>query len=183
MLRRPPELAASVPILAPWIVLPTMPIAALICGCTVSVSVTYLGTLKPWQSGAAPRLRQQWSVPMITRRLAWLAPLSFFLQLHGIGVSSAQAQNAPPDSAAAFIKEMVARLTAVVNAPGNNDAVGQKLQTIVDSSVDVGRIAQFCLGRFWRSTALPQQQEYLALFHRVLLNSITGNIKVIRESS
>ena len=112
---------------------------------------------------------------MITRRLAWLAPLSF--SLHGIGFSSAQAQNVPPDSAVSFIKEMVARLTAVVNAPGNDDVVGQKLQTIVDSSVDVSGIAQFCLGRYWRSTAIPQQQEYLALFHRVLLNSITGNIK------
>ena len=139
------------------------------------VSMTCLGASMPWQPGAAPRPRQQWSVPMTTRRLACLALVSS--ALHGIAVPSARAQNAPPGSAAAFIKEMVARLTAVVNAPGNDDAVGQKLQTIVDSSVDVGRIAQFCLGRFWRSTTAPQQQEYLALFHRVLLNGVTGNVK------
>lgn len=112
---------------------------------------------------------------MITRRLACFALTSSALQ--GIAASVVQAQDAAPPSAAAFIKETAARLIAVVNAPSNDDAVGQKLQTVVDNSVDVGGIAQFCLGRFWRGATPPQQQEYLTLFHRVLLNGITGNIK------
>ena len=33
-------------------------------------------------------------------------------------------------------------------------------------------IAKFCLGRFWRTATPQQQQQFLDLFHRVLVLSI-----------
>jgi phospholipid transport system substrate-binding protein len=42
--------------------------------------------------------------------------------------------------------------------------------------VDVPAVAQFCLGRFWRIATPAQQQDYLALFHDVLVKSITGRL-------
>lgn len=111
---------------------------------------------------------------MIKPRLVCLALASSALQ--GIATWSVWAQDAPPTAAAVFIEEMATCLIAAVNAPGNDETVGQKLEALIDSSVDVGQIAPFCLGRFWRGATLPQQQEYFALFHRVLVNGITGNV-------
>ena len=37
-------------------------------------------------------------------------------------------------------------------------------------------MARFCLGRFWRTASPEQQQEYVELFHRVLVINITGKV-------
>ena len=47
---------------------------------------------------------------------------------------------------------------------------------MIDSDVDVARIARFCLGRFWASATPAQQAEYTTLFHQVLLNEISGHL-------
>jgi phospholipid transport system substrate-binding protein len=43
------------------------------------------------------------------------------------------------------------------------------LQAVIDASVDVDNTSQFCLGRFWRSATPDQQQQYMSLFHDLLL--------------
>lgn len=49
------------------------------------------------------------------------------------------------------------------------------MQTIIDSTVDVDDIARFCLGRFSQIAAPDQRQQYMALFHTLLLTEITGH--------
>jgi phospholipid transport system substrate-binding protein len=68
------------------------------------------------------------------------------------------------------------QLVSVVNGPGGIPEKRQQMQKIVDASVDVDGIAQFCLGRFWRNATPDQQRQYVKLFHEVLLNNITGHI-------
>lgn len=107
---------------------------------------------------------------MITRRLAFIALACSALSKN---VRAQDAQGAPP---VAFVQTTVGRLIAVINGPAAGEDADRQLQAIVDGAVDVNGIAQFCLGRFWRTATPTQQQDYLALFHRVLMNGITGNV-------
>ena len=78
--------------------------------------------------------------------------------------------------AAAFIKVNVGRMVTVVDSTTSASETGRQLQAIVDRTVDVDRIGQFCLGRFWSAASPTQQQDYGALFRRVLMNGIAGNV-------
>jgi phospholipid transport system substrate-binding protein len=42
--------------------------------------------------------------------------------------------------------------------------------------VDVDGIAQFCLGRFWRTASADQQKRFLAAFHEVLVTNISSKL-------
>ena len=42
--------------------------------------------------------------------------------------------------------------------------------------MDVDAIAQFCLGRFWRTASEAQRQEFTSVFRTVLMNNITGKL-------
>ena len=44
------------------------------------------------------------------------------------------------------------------------------------AAVDVDGVARFCLGRFWRTASPQQQQNYMTLFHQVLVNNITSKL-------
>jgi phospholipid transport system substrate-binding protein len=79
-------------------------------------------------------------------------------------------------TAGEFIDRLMRDLTAVVNAPGSREEKRATLEKIVDTSVDMPEVARFCLGRFWRTASPPQQHEYLELFHRVLVNSVTEKV-------
>jgi phospholipid transport system substrate-binding protein len=75
-----------------------------------------------------------------------------------------------------FIKGVGDQLVAVVNGADPEQQKRQKLTQIVDGSVDVDGVAKFCLGRFWRSASPQQQQNYMNLFHQVLVNNITSKL-------
>mgnify|MGYP003343344784 CR=1 FL=1 len=45
-----------------------------------------------------------------------------------------------------------------------------------DHDVAVDRVAQFCLGRYWRTATPAQKQRYQQLFHQVLANSISDKL-------
>jgi phospholipid transport system substrate-binding protein len=110
---------------------------------------------------------------MLTRRLLLLtatAPLA----VAGLPPAPAQAQNT--DQASAFVEQTGKELAAVVNGPGSTAEKQQKLQAIIDRVVDVNEVARFCLGRFWRTASPEQQNQYLQLFHRVLMINITGKV-------
>ena len=89
------------------------------------------------------------------------------------GFHAARAQGS---DAIAFVRQTGAELVNVVNSGAPEAAKRQQLQQIVDRTVDVESIARFALGRFWRAASPQQQQEYVHLFHEVLLNSITNKI-------
>ena len=67
-------------------------------------------------------------------------------------------------------------MIGVVNAPGSAADKRRQMQPLIDAAVDINGIAQFCLGRFWRTATPEQQARYVQLFHEVLLNNITGKL-------
>ncbi len=79
-------------------------------------------------------------------------------------------------SATSMVQTLGRELIAIVNAPGSAAQKGAKLAPLVESSVDIDDIGRFCLGRFWRIATPAQQQEYLRLFHGVLITSITRRL-------
>lgn len=76
----------------------------------------------------------------------------------------------------AFVRDVGNQLVNVINGPGGFNAKRAQLRQIIDRTVDVDGIARFCLGRFWRRATPQQQQDYVALFHDVLVNSIAGHL-------
>jgi phospholipid transport system substrate-binding protein len=80
------------------------------------------------------------------------------------------------DRATAFIKTTGDRLVGVVNGPGSASAKRATMTGILNDAVDVDGIARFCLGRFWRTATPAQQQQYVQLFHEVLVNNITAKL-------
>lgn len=100
--------------------------------------------------------------------LAWVTP--------GL-ISPAWAQGEPStQQAAVFVRQTGAKLVAIVNGPGSVAQKQAALQGEIDAAVDVNGVGRFVLGRFWRLATPVQRQEYLRLFHAVLMNSITGRL-------
>jgi phospholipid transport system substrate-binding protein len=52
----------------------------------------------------------------------------------------------------------------------------RRLQPFIDRVVDVDGVARFCLGRHWRRATPEQQEAYVRLFHRVLLNNVVARM-------
>ena len=83
---------------------------------------------------------------------------------------------AQTNGASTFVRGFADQLVGIVNGP---QAAAQKkaaLGPVIDSHVDVARIARFCLGRFWASASPSQQAQYTTIFHQVLLNNISGHL-------
>lgn len=78
------------------------------------------------------------------------------------------------NAAGAFVNRMLTDVLALVNA--NTPDRAPKLQALMDGAVDIQGIAQFCVGRFWRTATPAQQSEYAALFHKVLTHNVLGRI-------
>src|SRR5690349_11469879 len=105
---------------------------------------------------------------MLTRRL--FLTLTGAAALASIPGLRAFAQPAA-DRATAFVKSTGEQLVNIVNGPGSVPEKRQRLQQVINSAVDVDGVAQFCLGRYWRSATPDQRKQYMALFHDVLLNN------------
>ena len=76
------------------------------------------------------------------------------------GPVEAWAQAPTAAAATAFISQTGQELVAVVNSSISDDARRAKLGEVINRTVDVPGVAQFCLGRFWR-LATPAQQHRL----------------------
>jgi phospholipid transport system substrate-binding protein len=76
----------------------------------------------------------------------------------------------------AFVDKLGTELVGIVNSPGAYDDKKRRLRPLIESAVDVEGIARFCLGRFWRTATPAQQQDYLRLFHDVLLNNVGSKL-------
>jgi phospholipid transport system substrate-binding protein len=106
---------------------------------------------------------------MISRRTIFTSAVAFLL-----AGGAVRAQGT--DKASAFVKATGEKLVAVVNGPGSADAKRAEMTRILNTAVDVDGIARFCLGRFWRTATPEQQQQYLQLFHEVLVTNVTGKL-------
>ncbi len=86
-------------------------------------------------------------------------------------------------SANAFVRSFGDTLIGIVNSPGDAADKRRRLAPVIERGVDVNLIAQFCLGRFWRTATPAQQKQYSDLFHGVLINSIVGHLGEYRGVS
>jgi phospholipid transport system substrate-binding protein len=82
----------------------------------------------------------------------------------------------PGETAVAFVKSTSDQLVAIANGPGSLREKRRRLQSVIDSTVDVDDIARFCLGRFWRIATPDQQKEYMILFHDLLVTEIVAHL-------
>jgi phospholipid transport system substrate-binding protein len=108
----------------------------------------------------------------VTRRM-FLGASASALLLAAWGLRPAQAQDA---TANAFLKTFADQLVAIVNGPEPAAQKKAALGPVIDSNVDVAKIARFCLGRFWATATPDQQSQYVTMFHQVLLNEISGHL-------
>ena len=65
---------------------------------------------------------------------------------------------------------------AIVNSGGSLQEKRRRVQAVIDAMVDVDGIARFCLGRFWRIATPDQRQQYMGLFHDLLVTEIAGHL-------
>ncbi|TLU72317.1 ABC transporter substrate-binding protein [Lichenicoccus roseus] len=76
----------------------------------------------------------------------------------------------------AFVHQFGDKLVAVINGPGSAAEKRQQIQPLIDRNVDVDGIAKFAMGRYWKLASPTQQQQFVTLFHHVLLNTITSRL-------
>lgn len=112
---------------------------------------------------------------MLTRRTLLIASFATAALLSPLGgVTRARAQST--EQASAFVNRTGQALIGIINGSSSGAERRAQLQQIVNRDVDVDAVARFCLGRFWRTATPEQQQQYVKLFHDVLLNNITGKL-------
>lgn len=105
------------------------------------------------------------------RLIALAATTTLFL-----GGGAVPGRAAEGGGAAGFVQSLGTELVQIVNEPGDASAKRGELQPVIDRNVAVDEIARFCLGHYWQSATASQRQEYLGLFHTVLLNSILSHL-------
>jgi phospholipid transport system substrate-binding protein len=86
-----------------------------------------------------------------------------------------------PTWAAAFVRRIGNEIVGLVTASDPPGAREQRLQSFIDRVVDVEGTARFCLGRFWRQATAAQQQDYVALFHAVLVRAVLSRINSVPQ--
>lgn len=113
---------------------------------------------------------------MMTRRtimtLAGATPLLLMPPL--LGGWLARAQSAP--SAVDFVKSTSDGLVAIVNSDDMPQEKRRRLSDVVASSVDDQDIGRFCLGRFWDRATPEQREQYMAVFHELLVTKIAAHL-------
>ena len=75
-----------------------------------------------------------------------------------------------------FVKTTGNALVGVINGNMSPPDKRATLGKIIEGAVDVNGVAQFCLGRFWRTASSKEQAEYMHLFHAVLVNNISAKL-------
>ena len=104
-----------------------------------------------------------------------MAGCGAFLSAGNPGAAIAQGQGA-----VAFVQAAASRMTTIIDSDDNSATKVARLQATVDQSVDSEDIARFCLGRYWRTASPDQQRSFLEMFHRVLLDGVTGQISAYK---
>jgi phospholipid transport system substrate-binding protein len=88
--------------------------------------------------------------------------------------SRAQAQAVA--KATAFVQQTGDQLVSIVNGALSPAQKRQAIRQILEGTVDVDGVAQFCLGRFWRTASPDQQKRFVAAFHEVLVTNISSKL-------
>ncbi len=115
-------------------------------------------------------------IAAMPRRGVFALAMTAVLAVGMMAGSAARAQTVPSSQAIDFITKAGNQLVAVINQGADSPARRQALQAIVNRDVDISGVAKFCLGRFWRTATPAQQQDYVNVFHAVMMRSLTANL-------
>ncbi|QXM25574.1 ABC transporter substrate-binding protein [Elioraea tepida] len=88
-----------------------------------------------------------------------------------------------PSRAAGFIEARGAEVIAVINGPGTLEEKRERVAAILREAVDVRGVAQFVLGRHWRTATAPQRDAYLALFEELLVRTLSSRFGELNGAS
>ncbi len=110
-----------------------------------------------------------------------MQPRRFLLSIATVALIAGPALTQPAGAqtasrATTFVREIGNAMVQVVDGNAPKEEKAQAMAHIIDQRVDVNGIARFCLGPFWRQASLAQQQEYLGLFHRMLVFNIDAKM-------
>jgi phospholipid transport system substrate-binding protein len=98
-----------------------------------------------------------------------------------IGLAAGRASAADlAATAAAFIEKRGNDVIAVLNGNGSVEAKRDAVSDILRDSVDVRGVAQFVLGRHWRTASEQQRSEYLKLFEETLVRNLSSRFGELR---
>jgi phospholipid transport system substrate-binding protein len=93
---------------------------------------------------------------------------------------AAQAAADLPTRAAAFIEKRGAEVVEIINANGTADDKREAVSRILRDAVDIRGVAQFVLGRHWRTASEAQRNEYLSLFEETLVRNLSARFGELR---
>lgn len=89
---------------------------------------------------------------------------------------AAPARAASAQEARAFVSTFGQQLIAIVNSDRTLAEKKTAILPLLQEHVDMDAIGRYCLGRYWRVATPEQQTRFLALFHQILVNSISDKI-------
>lgn len=116
---------------------------------------------------------------MIRRRallaaLAAAAPTALGAAVTGAAAADLAAR------AARFIEARGEKVIAIINGNGSVDEKREAVAEVLRESVDVRGVAQFVLGRHWRTATEAQRAEYLRLFEETLVRNLSARFGELR---
>jgi phospholipid transport system substrate-binding protein len=109
---------------------------------------------------------------MLNRRHCFTAAL----MLAGTTLAAPHARAQAIEKASAFVQQTGNQLVGIVNGGQSAAQKRQAIAQILEGAVDVDKIAQFCLGRFWRTASPVQQKQFVTAFHAVLVTNISSKL-------
>ncbi|MFQ3623187.1 MAG: ABC transporter substrate-binding protein [Acetobacteraceae bacterium] len=96
-----------------------------------------------------------------------------------VGTAGASSEAAAA-RASAFIEARGQELVAVLDSDLAVDAKRERVAAILREAVDVRGVAQFVLGRHWRTATEPEREEYLSLFEATLIANLSARFGELR---
>jgi phospholipid transport system substrate-binding protein len=93
------------------------------------------------------------------------------------------AVRAAEETASAFIQRIGRELHTVVDGATDEADRQQRLAPLLVRVVDVPAVARFCLGRYWRAATPAQQQDYVLIFTRVLIQAVAMRIGIYQDDT
>ncbi len=100
--------------------------------------------------------------------------------LAGVLLFAPPAHANTPDAAAAFVESRGAALKQVLDSDAPLAEKRDRVAEILREAVDVRGVAQFVLGRHWRTANEAEREEYLRLFEATLIRNLSARFGVLR---
>jgi phospholipid transport system substrate-binding protein len=105
----------------------------------------------------------------MSRRAALLGAAAALLASHAGHAALAALDGSPKD----FIQRLGDQAVSILNeAEATPPQKLKQLKTLLDQSTDLDLVARLVLGRYWREGSEAQKQEYVRLFHQLVMQTM-----------